>query len=335
MADAAERGAGERLVQLVTWPLRILRKLVGVVPSAAQGYFAHRCHQFAAGIAYRVLFSLAPLAIVLVSIFGLILQDDQVRADVIDYVVDRLPFSEEGSQDVEDAITKIATPASAVGLVSLLVFVFAASGMMGSIRLGLEAAMGVERSRPAVRSKLVDVLLVVLTAVLVLAMVALNVVAQVVGEGVDRALDVVGLGADWTHPIMRHLFPLSVSTVIVMLLYRFVPARRLHFRDAVAGGIVTAVLLLGISLASSWILQRTTELSVIYGSLTAALVFLYSVYLYASALLFGAEVASAWAAPPGPPEPIGEQLKRGVKGLFVHQPEPEASRERPASGPGS
>ena len=101
--------------------------------------------------------------------------------------------------------------------------------------------------------------------------------------------------------------PLLLTTVVVLLLYRFVPARRLSFGDALAGAIVTAILLLAISLASSWILERAGQLSVVYGSLTAALViFLYSVYLYASALLLGAEVAAAWSHP-GPP--IDESLR--------------------------
>jgi membrane protein len=81
--------------------------------------------------------------------------------------------------------------------------------------------------------------------------------------------------------------------VVVLLLYRFVPARGLRIRDGLAGAIVTALLFLLISLATGWISERTAKLSVVYGSLTAALVFLYSVYLYSSALLLGAEVAAA------------------------------------------
>ena len=60
----------------------------------------------------------------------------------------------------------------------------------------------------------------------------------------------------------------------------------------------------------------------IYGSITVVLVFLYSVYLYASAVLLGAEVAAAWSAPTGPPEPIRLQVRRAVLGLFVHQDPP-------------
>ena len=74
-----------------------------------QRFFADQCPQQAAAIAHRVLFPTAPLAIILVSIFGLLLQDDSLREDVVDAIVDALPVTVAGRQDVEDAITAIAT----------------------------------------------------------------------------------------------------------------------------------------------------------------------------------------------------------------------------------
>jgi membrane protein len=115
-----------------------------------------------------------------------------------------------------------------------------------------------------------------------------------------------------------------LSVGVVLLLYRFVPARGIGFRHGLAGAVMTAILAQLITSASGYIYDKTTKLSVIYGTLTAALVFLYSVYLYSSALLYGAEVAEAWAKPPvaGPSEPLGVQLKRAILGLFVKQKEP-------------
>lgn len=318
---------------MLLWPLTILRRLVGVVPTTIDMYFARRCPQHAAGIAYRVLFSLAPLAIILVSIFGLVLTDDEIRANVIDSVLDALPLSEQGAQDVTDAITTIAQPASALGLLSLLVFAWAASGMMAAIRVGLEEAMGVDRSRPAVRSKIVDVVLVLAVAVLVLSTVGLNLAAQIVTEQVQRLTVWLGVGEGGVGLVSRNGVPVVVSTVVVMLLYRFVPARRLRFRDAFAGAFVTALLLLGVSLLSVYVLRKTQDLSVVYGSLTAALVFLYSVYMYATALLIGAVVAAAWAAPPGGPGgPFSAQLKRAARGLWVHQEDDRRGGEAIPSG---
>ena len=98
------------------------------------------------------------------------------------------------------------------------------------------------------------------------------------------------------------------------------PARGLRIRDGMLGAIVTALLFQLISLASGWIYVKTTRFSVVYGSLTAALVFLYSVYLYSSALLLGAEVASAWARPrTAEGELIPAPLKRALLRFALKQ----------------
>ena len=313
MTGAAETPESGR-PRVLLWPVAIVKKLARVIPDALRQFFADHCSQQAAGIAYRVLFSIAPLAIVLVSVFGLVLQDDSVRRDVVNAIVDALPVSVAGRKDVENAIT-----ASAAGLVSLLVFAWAATGMMAALRQGLESAMHVTESRPLARGKLVDLVLIVAAAILVLVTVGMTLLGNLVQSTSASFGEAIGLGAGTLAGGLLRAAMFGLSIVVVLLLYRFVPARGLRIRDGLAGAIVTALLFQLISLASGWIYVKTTRLSVVYGSLTAALVFLYSTYLYCSALLLGAEVASAWARPPLPAsgEPIVKQLKRAVAGLFV------------------
>ena len=231
----------------------VTKKVARVVPDAVQRFFADQCPQHAAGIAYRVLFSIAPLAIVLVSIFGLVLQDDSVRHDVVNTIVDALPVSAAGRKDVEDAITGIATPASAAGLIGLLVFGWAATGMMTAIRRGLESAMGVAESRPLARGKLVDLGLIVGAAVLVLVTVGLNLLGNLLQRASGSLSEALGLGSSTLAGVLLHGARFVLSIVVVLLLYRFVPARGLRIRDGLAGAIATALLFLLISLASGWI----------------------------------------------------------------------------------
>ena len=315
--------------RLLGWPLAFLGKVVGVLFAALEDFYARRCGQHAAGIAYRVLFSLAPLAIVLISVSGLVLQNDRLRNDLVAEIVDALPVDETGSQDIADAIEKIASPASALGFLSLFLFFFAASGMMGAVRLGLEAAMGAESSRPAVRGKLVDLVLVVGAAALVMVTVALNVSAHVAGNVLVRLAEAAGADGAIVNQSISLALPLGVSFITVMLLYRYVPAGSYHVRDAVAGAVVTAILFLLIGLGSSWIYASATRWSVVFGSLTALLVFLYSIYLYAFALLVGAAFASEWGKErPPSPDPILTRLRGAVIGLFVHREPPPPVRRR-------
>ena len=109
----------------------------------------------------------------------------------------------------------------------------------------------------------------------------------------------------------------------------FVPARGLRTRDGIAGALVTAVFLELISLASSYVYDKATKLSVIYGSLTVGLVFLYSTYLYASALLF--ETLGEDEAKLLPDLDVGEAI---LSGQFINFPvlvrvkEPASKGER-------
>jgi membrane protein len=297
-------------------------KFARVVRCALRGFFADRCPRDAAAIAYRVLFASGPLLIVCVSIFGLVLQDEAVRDAVVDAVVAALPVSAAGRDDVEEAIATIASPASAAGLISLALFAWTASAMMAAIRVGLETAVHAESRPPAHRGKIIDTVLVAGAALLVLVTVALTFAGDLMRNELGTRLGDAGRIDTLVGGVVRAgAFALSVG--VVLLLYRFVPARRLRVRDSVAGAVVTALLLQVISLASALIYAKTTSLSVIYGSLTTALFFVYSMYLYSSALLFGAEVAAMWSQP----EPVsGAPLRRRVKQLVLRSALREARR---------
>jgi membrane protein len=161
---------------------------------------------------------------------------------------------------------------------------------MGAIRFGLQAAIAPDDKRPLVRGKLVDLSLIGGATVLVLLSVGVGLVSQFVRALVSQ----VGLGGGAVMKAVSIGLVLLLWIATALLLYRFVPAAHLRFSDALVGAIVTAVLLLGISLAGSLLYAKTTNWSLIYGSLTSVLVFLYSVYLCANVLLFGAVVAAEW-----------------------------------------
>jgi membrane protein len=293
-------------------------RVVRVLTAAGNRYFADRCPQHAAGIAYRVLFSSVPLAIVLVSVFGLLLGNQEVKDAVVTTIVNILPSTAASRENVAEAITAVSAPPGLLGLVTLGAFVWSASGMMAAIRAGLEVATHAQRGRPIVRGKLVDLLLVVGAALLVLLTVALTALDRLTQHGLHRIESVTGINGPLTGIWLPRLAAAAASVVVVMLLYRLVPSRRLGRGDALAGAITTSILLLGIALASGFIYDRTTQLRVVYGSLAAAFVFLYSVYLFASALLFGAQVAATWSMPAQPnPEPLRVQLRSALRGMFT------------------
>ncbi|HWQ22525.1 MAG TPA: YihY/virulence factor BrkB family protein [Gaiellaceae bacterium] len=332
----SEPGAVEPQGRLTRLARRSLASAGGLAPTFARAFpraledlFRDRCPQYAASIAFRVLFSLFPLTILLVSIFGLVLQDDDLRQRVTDELIDVLPVSPEGQSNVRRSIEGIASPRSAIGLLSLIALLWGATGMMASLRLGLEAALKVERGRPPAHAKLVDFLLVAVTGVLVVVVVGLSAAGAFLSGLVDRAFEAAGIAADPSNLLVRDGGQLVVLVVTSLLLYRFVPAGRLRQRDALAGAVVTAVGIWGATKVLAAVFGDFSRYNLIYGSLAGVMTFLFFVYVVALILLFGAELAYAWSQPPGPPgPPLDKRIAGFLRGLFVHDGRDEPARPR-------
>jgi len=123
--------------------------------------------------------------------------------------------------------------------------------------------------------------------------------------------------------------------VMALLLYRFVPARKLRTRGAVAGAVLTAIGTWGAARILAVIFADFSRYNLIYGSLAGVMTFLFFVYVVALILLLGAEFAYAWSEPPGPPgPPVRRRVGGFVRGLVMHpKEETERVSEAPARRP--
>ena len=135
--------------------------------------------------------------------------------------------------------------------------------------------------------------------------------------------------------LLRDGVQLVAIAVTVLLLYRFVPARKIRRRGALAGAILTAVGIWGATKVLAVVFADFSRYNLIYGSLAGVMTFLFFVYVVAWILLLGAEFAYAWSQPPGPPgPPLRAQLVGAVTGLFIHrEEEDDAASEEPARRP--
>ncbi|HEY7269131.1 MAG TPA: YihY/virulence factor BrkB family protein [Dehalococcoidia bacterium] len=71
---------------------------------AVRQYGLDNCPQLAAAISYYVLFSIVPLTFVVVSVFGIVIRSDRIRAEVVQRVVDTLGIDPgEASIQLDDA----------------------------------------------------------------------------------------------------------------------------------------------------------------------------------------------------------------------------------------
>ena len=299
------------------------RVVSSVVVGAIRRFFRDGSTHFAASISFRVLFSLFPLAIVLGAVFSVVSELAGFGPDVVDSIVRNAPLDNDGSRRLRRMLEEAAENSS-VGLLGAAGLVWAASGMMAAVRAALNRAWDADDTRPWLVGKAVDVLLVFGTALVIVVSVALNLTVRVAQELVER----IGIGIGAAHALLGLVAPFLLSLLVVVALYRIVPAVSPRLLHLIAPAVFVAATFSAAQVAFAFYLQNVARYDAIYGSLGAVAAFMFFIYLASLVFLFGAELAAAAArvseepstgdaGATRPTAPLAERVKDVLRGLVV------------------
>ena len=263
---------------------------------ALQVLKAFRANQgllLAGAVAYYTLLSIVPLLILVVI--------------ALSHVIDQAVLLATLSRALEWVV-----PGQSKAVVQELAAFLAHRGVLGWVLLGtmlvfsslaftvLENAMSViflhrvvVRRRHFIVSALLPLGYVVFIGVGLLGGTVVLAVLSAVGEE-----NVVILGHNWSLGLFSRV-ALSIGGVaaeIVFLssLYFFLPVGRLPVRHALIGGTTAALLWEIIRHGLTWYFGTLSQVSVVYGSLTTAIVVLLSLEIVATLLLLGAQVIAEY-----------------------------------------
>ncbi len=312
--------------------VRFLRTLA---QRSAQRFVRDECTQLSASISFYVIFSLFPLLIFAVGVTGLFLQDRSVQQDVVDEVLNQVPFDEQdGRSSVEDAVTGVAGPGGgAVGLLGLLGMAWAGSSFFAALRRSLNRVFDdTEFKRPLVQQKVFDLALVLALTLFFLVSIGATAFLRIVRNN-SSELGAVGDAADaggllWDAASFA--VPLVLSFVAFTVVYCTVPSRLRSPALVWPGALVAAVLFEVAKLTFSFYLENFTSYDVVFGSLGAAAAFLFWIYVSSNLTLLGAEVAAQYPRVPeagytqpaleGLKMPLRQRASSAVRGLFISRP---------------
>jgi membrane protein len=259
----------------------------------SRSYSRHAGSQLSTAIAYRVLFSLVPFAALLLTIVDVVLPESR-REQFVNWLFGFVPGNDFANA-VDRTLADSGASAPIIALIAIASLLWAASGMMASIRIAFRVIWDRERGPTYVRSKLRDFALVGFAGVLIVAAFAFSVVVRIVVEAGVSLFDRFG----WSGAggFVSTAAEVALSTIVVFVallsLYRVVPPVTMRLRllwpSAAAGAIVFEVAVYGYAIYAT----RFASFNTIYGPIGAVLGFLLLVYLLASIVLLGAEAAAA------------------------------------------
>lgn len=261
---------------------RQARIWAGITVKAFQEAFSPDSQLVASSIAFFTLFSLFPLALLVVAIASRWL--DPLLAE--SRVVAQLEFVAPGIEALLGSnLERLATARAPITGIALLMLIWSASSAFNVLTRAMDRVWGadINRTRFVVRHRTIAVILVLsITGLLLVALTAEGTILTILNSLLPEELSGIG-------PYSIEFWAIFLNTGLFTLLYYFLPHVRLTWREVLPGAIVGGMLWeLAKRVFLIFIGTYLSRSNLIYGSVTTLIGFLAWTYASSLILLFGA-----------------------------------------------
>lgn len=254
----------------------------------------------AGAITFNVLVAIVPLLLLAVGIAGFVLSarfGDPASA-VLPLIVDELPRiggDVDLAEKVRRVIQGVVEERAGVSAVGALIFVWISTRLVGTLRVVLREVFDIGRDRGIVRGKLFDAGIVMIAGALLLLNSAITLTLGELREVGVRLLGVEGWRLRFPEQLSGHILAFATIWAMFLLIYRYVPARRIPWRIAIVAATFTSVLFEAAKTAFSWYATHLANYRTAYGNLATAAILFFWVYYLAIIFVLGGEVAQVYA----------------------------------------
>ena len=267
-----------------------LVRFILMCADAVNDFLGKNCQYIAGAIAFYTLFSMFPLVLAIVSIWGFFFPLEVERETMAEQMAEIIPVS---SDFIGETMRGVVSARTITGVAAVFGLIWASSAAFGAIRKGINAAWGVTRTRPFIRERLIDLGLASGAGIL---MVFLLFVTPMVGT---IQLLVKTAFPDVTYELIGNLITVVASPMItfgtLLLLYKHLPNTEVTFRDVWLGALIASLAIGGATWGFIWYVNTFPTYNVVYGPIGAIMALLSWVYVSAIILLFGALATSRYA----------------------------------------
>lgn len=255
----------------------------------------HKAPRLGASVAFYTLLSFAPLLILTVAVLALVFDQQRAQAGLVDQA--RQMIGSHGADTVKSMLANAQKPSSGL-LASIIAFVtllFGASGVFTELRDALNIIWDAEPKNESgllgmIKQRLFSFGMVLSVGFLLLVSLLISAALAVLGKFFGGLLPLPAA----VFEVLNFAVSFFVITVLFALLFKFVPARHIVWRDVWIGAIGTALLFtIGKFLLGFYLGKASVGSS--YGAAGSLVAVIVWVYYSAQIFFFGAEFTRVYA----------------------------------------
>lgn len=251
----------------------------------------------AGAIAFNLVVAIIPLLLAVLGITGVVLQnrvEDPSRL-LADYIFQALPpAGDEFRRFVETEIIAglLSKSGGFIGF-GLIVLVWVSTRLVGTLRFTLREVFDIGEDRNIIRGKWFDVQMVVVAGILFTINVAVTVIINVI---TSTGIELLGVHpAGWFEQYLLSVLAALSIWIMFVLIYRYLPFRRIHWRTALVAGTFTTVMFELLKRLFAWYALNVAEYGSTYGNFLNLVILVFWMYYMALAFVLGGEVGQVYA----------------------------------------
>ncbi len=265
--------------------------LLDIIHNTLQRFSQNRAPEAAASIAYYAFFSLFPLMLFLVVGGSSILESQTNQEQLIDYITNAIPLSQELIRKNVLSVIRLRGPVSAIAIIGLL---WSGTSVFNSLVLNINRAFPGANQRNFMHRRLVALGIVAFLWVLVILTIMVTALVDLLPH-----INLSALGFDssfetqfWKN--IANLVPISLRLLIFWGLYRWIPTVKVRGIAALYGSLFVTLVWELLANGFTWYLSSGfARYELVYGSLGTVVALMIWIYLSSYIMLLGAYLTSA------------------------------------------
>lgn len=266
---------------------------VRFIASNFNEFLAKNGPYMSAAIAYYAFFSLFPLSLALIAVFSLFLGIPDFEEKLITGLREQIPVLAEADDEfLSNFFDSISKGRFAGGVVAVIGLFWVSQQVFSAIRKSINVIWGINKTRPFLTERLMDLGLMFGAASLLFASVFITAVQE---------LSAIWLpDAPISDPVLWQrlavFLPLVLTFTVFLILYWWLPNTKLRFKEVWPTALVGAAAFEISKVIFVFYLRNMSDVTTsIYGGVSAIIVLMIFVYVSAIILLVGAMLTSRYA----------------------------------------
>lgn len=251
--------------------------------------------KYSASLSYYTVFSIAPILIIIISIFTNYFGIEAVQGKIFGQIKGLV--GSEAAAQIQGMMSNTHKSGNTfiASVISVIVLVLGATGIFGEIQDSINSIWGLKSKPKAgiiklILNRLISFSLIVSMGFIAMVSLILDAAVAAISELLTR---IPGAGLVFIQ-IIKYSLNFVIITGMFAIIFKVLPDAKIKWRDVIKGAILTCILFI-IGKFAIGLYVGKTNLASVYGAAGSIVVILVWVYYTAVILYFGAEFTKVYS----------------------------------------